>query len=232
MSGWNGHPTLGTPAKPNVTYTNSRINHLKITQPYSFGIRYVLSFYGEMMRKFKMFMVASHCEHLARRVMSLRAKTSISEFLRGNPQNKRQIKFYGLPRKANALLAMTRKYTFVILAFALFLTPNLAFAEQSGWFVGMQAGVGKGEIETELDGTGQRYTNVQNNRSEFSNIKKQARTDTSKSWGVAGNVRVVEEIPWDPTDGGVSWDPNAISTSQKNNIVNYIPGQKLWLDEW
>lgn len=44
VPGWNGHPTLGTPAKPNVTYTNSRINHLKITQPYSFGIRYVLSF--------------------------------------------------------------------------------------------------------------------------------------------------------------------------------------------
>lgn len=198
MSGWNGHPTLGTPAKPNVTYTNRRINHLKITQPYSFGIRYVLSFYGEMMRKFKMFMVASHCEHLARRVMSLRAKTSISEFLRGNPQNKRQIKFYGLPRKANALLAMTRKYTFVILAFALFLTPNLAFAEQSGWFVGMQAGVGKGEIETELDGTGQRYTNVQNNRSEFSNIKKTSAHRYEQKLGCGGQCASGRRNPLGP----------------------------------
>lgn len=39
---------------------------------------------------------------------------------------------------------------------------------------------------------------------------------------------MVEEIPWDPTDGGVSWDPNAISTSQKNNIVNYIPGGRSY----
>ena len=122
----------------------------------------------------------------------------------------------------------TLRMTMLALSFAFFLAPNLAFAEQSGWFVGMQAGVGKGEIQTELDGTRQRYTNVQNNRYEFSSvIEKQAKIDTSKNW-VAGNVQVVEEIPWDPTDGGVSWDPNAINTSQKNNIVNYIPGGRSY----
>ena len=208
--------------------------------------------------------IVRHCENL---IMSLRAKTSISEFLRGNPQNKRQIKSYGLPRKANALLAMTIKtalramksafaphchtermrsihektalstsiygffvtlrMTMLALSFAFFLAPNLAFAEQSGWFVGMQAGVGKGEIETELDGTRQRYTNVQNNRYEFSKIQKQAKIDTSKNW-VAGNVQVVERFPWDPTDGGVSWDSTNTNSYVKTLILNYIPGGRSY----
>lgn len=57
--------------------------------------------------------------------------------------------FSRVASKATLNIAMTRKYALAILAFAFFLVPNLAFAEQSGAFVGIQAGFGATQKDTQ-----------------------------------------------------------------------------------
>ena len=49
------------------------------------------------------------------------------------------------------LATMAQKYALAILAFTLFLMPNLAKAEQSGWFVGIQGGYAKATAERLID---------------------------------------------------------------------------------
>ena len=64
---------------------------------------------------------------------------------------------------------------FASLAFVAFLlAPNSAQAEQSGWFMGVQAGYGVGERQRQLEAVTKRTTNIQNSRyvfaDEFGNI--------------------------------------------------------------
>ena len=108
------------------------------------------------------------------------------------------------------------------LSLALFLAPNLALAEQSGWFFGVQAGYGKGEIETELDGTRQRYIDVQRTHYEFSDIQKQQKKGPLNLGFTNRNqtLEVVGHYDWDPHDKNTYTTTNAYVLGQIENSLN------------
>ena len=152
------------------------------------------------MRKIKMFMIARHCEKSAR--------------LRGNPLNLSRVLFYGLPRSLCSL-AMTSKAAFAVLALVLFLAPNSAKAEQSGWFVGVQAGYSQAKAQSKIDAQKTEYSSATKFTSAFSSIITK-QTYVNGNWSDSG-----QSYTFNPADAN-NW--RAARGARANSINRYVPG--------
>ena len=128
-----------------------------------------------------------------------------------------------------AFLRTAPRYAFSAFALAfLLLTPNSAKAEQSGWFVGVQAGYGRGERHREREAaktsagttTFSDYYFADSTGTRRNVIQEQ---DASNDSGVASGTY----YDFDPTDNQITWksgraaERNKIGSIKLNRIFSY-----------